>query len=124
MKRHGSMNHIYRLVWSTVTNGWIAVAETTRGRGKGGRRKLVAAALSLTAIAAQAAPTGGQLVSGTGSIRQSGATTTISQTSQNASLNWTGFNIAPQEAVNFVQPSAGAIAVNRIFDTNGTQILG
>ncbi|PFH12288.1 filamentous hemagglutinin family protein [Collimonas sp. PA-H2] len=124
MKRHGSMNHIYRLVWSTVTNGWIAVAETTRGRGKGGRRKLVAAALSLTAIAAQAAPTGGQIVAGSGSIRQSGATTTISQTSQNATLNWSGFNIAPQETVNFVQPSVSAIAVNRIFDTNGTQILG
>ncbi|HWW04671.1 YDG domain-containing protein [Collimonas sp.] len=124
MKRHGSMNHIYRLVWSAVANGWIAVAETTRGRGKGGRRKLVAAALSLTAIAAQAAPTGGQIVAGTGSIRQSGTTTTISQTSQNASLNWSGFNIAPQETVNFVQPSASAIAVNRIFDTSGTQILG
>ena len=124
MKRHGSMNHIYRLVWSTVSNGWIAVAETTRGRGKGGRRKLVAAALSLTAIAAQAAPTDGQIVAGSGSIRQSGATTTISQTSQNATLNWSGFNIAPQETVNFVQPSVSAIAVNRIFDTNGTQILG
>ncbi|WP_211473880.1 YDG domain-containing protein [Collimonas humicola] len=124
MKRHGSMNHIYRLVWSTVTNGWIAVAETTRGRGKGGRRKLVAAALSLTAVAAQAAPTGGQVVAGSGSIRQSGATTTISQTSQNATLNWSGFNIAPQETVNFVQPSVSAIAVNRIFDANGTQILG
>ncbi|WP_217645999.1 YDG domain-containing protein [Collimonas sp. OK307] len=118
------MNHIYRLVWSTVTNGWIAVAETTRGRGKGGRRKLVAAALSLTAIAAQAAPTGGQLVSGAGSIKQSGSTTTINQASQNLSVNWTGFNIAPQETVNFVQPSASAIAVNRVFDTNGTQILG
>ncbi len=124
MKRHGSMNHIYRLVWSAVTNGWVAVAETTRGRGKGGRRKLVAAALSLTAIAAQAAPTGGQLVSGAGSIKQSGSTTTINQASQNLSVNWTGFNIAPQETVNFVQPSASAIAVNRVFDTNGTQILG
>ena len=28
------------------------------------------------------------------------------------------------EIVNFLQPSATAIAVNRIFDTNGTQILG
>ena len=28
------------------------------------------------------------------------------------------------EIVNFFQPSATAIAVNRIFDTNGTQILG
>jgi filamentous hemagglutinin family protein len=51
-------------------------------------------------------------------------TTTINQASQNLSLNWHSFNIAPQETVNFLQPSATAIAVNRIFDTNGTQILG
>lgn len=61
---------------------------------------------------------------GTGSVTQSGATTTINQTSQRLSLNWKSFNIAPSETVNFVQPSAGAIAVNRIFDTRGSQILG
>jgi len=49
MKRHGSMNHIFRLVWSQANNAWVAVAETTRGRGKSSSRKLVAAALSLTA---------------------------------------------------------------------------
>ena len=86
MKRHGSLNHIYRLVWSRVTHCWVAVAETTRARSKGSgksaRRKLVAARLSLAAISftsplALAGPTGGQLVSGTGTISQSGATTTI-----------------------------------------------
>jgi filamentous hemagglutinin family protein len=124
MKRHGSMNHIFRLVWSQVLNGWVAVAEGTRGRGKGSRRKLAAAALSLTALHAQAAPVGGQVISGAGSISQAGAVTTIAQSSQNLSLNWQGFNVAAQETVNFVQPSAAAIAVNRIFDTNGSQILG
>ena len=124
MKRHGSMNHIYRLVWSHVVNGWVAVAETTRGRGKGSRRKLAAAALSLTAIIAQASPTGGHVVAGAGTINQSGSTTTITQGSQDLFLNWATFNIAPQETVNFLQPSASAIAVNRIFDTNGSQILG
>jgi len=124
MKRHGSMNRIYRLVWSQARNAWVAVAETARGRGKGSGRKLVAAALSLCAGMAQATPSGGQVVSGAGSISQSGATTTIRQSSQNLSLNWKSFNIAPQETVSFQQPSASALAVNRIFDTNGTQILG
>ncbi|MDO8436924.1 MAG: filamentous hemagglutinin N-terminal domain-containing protein [Nitrosomonadaceae bacterium] len=87
-------------------------------------RKLTAAALSLSVAFAQAAPDGGQVVSGAGSITQSGATTTINQATQNLSLDWQSFNIAPTETVNFVQPSATAIAVNRIFDTNGTQILG
>ncbi len=124
MKRHGSMNHIFRLVWSHATNGWVAVAETTRGRGKSSSRKLVAAALSLTAIAAQAGPSGGQVTAGTGQITQSGATTTINQASQNLSLNWATFNIGSQETVNFVQPSSSAIAVNRILDPNGSQIFG
>ncbi|TAK62426.1 filamentous hemagglutinin N-terminal domain-containing protein [Methylobacter sp.] len=124
MKRHASMNRVYRLVWSHVHKIWIPVAETSRGRTKGSSRKLFAAALSLTAAVAQAEPIGGQVVSGSGSIEQSGTTTTINQASQNLSVNWQSFNIAPQETVNFQQPSTSAIAVNRIADTNGTQILG
>ena len=64
------------------------------------------------------------MVAGTGNIAQSGNITTITQSSQNLSLNWQSFNIAKSETVNFVQPSASAIAVNRIFDTNGSQIFG
>ncbi|PHV47677.1 hypothetical protein CSQ91_22540 [Janthinobacterium sp. BJB301] len=128
MHRHGSLNHIYRLVWSHVLNAWVAVAETSRGRGKGSRRKLAAAAAAMTALAlggpAQAAPTGGQVVAGTASISQQGNSTTIRQSSQQAALNWNSFNVGANETVNFVQPSAGALAVNRIFDSNGTQILG
>lgn len=40
------------------------------------------------------------------------------------SANWQSFNIAPSETVNFQQPNTAAIAVNRIADTNGTQIFG
>ena len=80
--------------------------------------------LVLTPAYTLGAPISGQFMAGSGSIAQSGATTTITQTSQNASLNWQGFNIAPNETVRFIQPSASAIAVNRIFDVNGTQILG
>jgi len=108
MKRHGSMNHIFRLIWSQVLNAWVAVAETTRGRGKGSRRKLVAAALSLTSAMALAAPDGGQVVTGSGSINQAGATTIINQSSQNLSLTWQHFNVGSGETVDFVQPSASA----------------
>ena len=128
MHRHGSLNHVYRLVWSHVLNAWVAVAETSRGRGKGSRRKLAAAAAAMTALAlgapALAAPTGGQVVAGTASISQQGNSTTIRQSSQQAALNWNSFNVGANETVNFVQPSARALAVNRIFDNNGTQILG
>lgn len=82
------------------------------------------AVLLLGAAAAQAGPVDGQVTSGSGSVAQSGANTTITQSSQNLSLTWKSFNIGAQESVNFLQPSASALAVNRILDTNGSQILG
>lgn len=125
MKRHASMNRVYRLVWSQVLNTWVAVAETARGRGKGGRRlRLLSVALLLGIPTAQAAPQGGQVTSGSGSVVQSGTVTTIQQNSQHLSLNWQSFNVSAQETVNFLQPAANAIAVNRILDSNGSRILG
>ena len=41
-----------------------------------------------------------------------GGTTTIQQTSPTLTLGWRSFNVAPNETVNFVQPSAIALAVN------------
>jgi len=125
MDRHASINRIYRLVWSHVQKAWVAVAETARGRGKKTNRKLLAAtALSAAAQLAHAGPTGGQVTAGNDAIHQSGNATTINQASQNLSLSWRSFNTDAGETVNFVQPSSSAIAVNRIFDTNGTQFMG
>ena len=118
------MNRVYRLVWSQVMQVWVAVAESARGRGKAASRKLMASAILLSAVAAQAAPEGGQVVSGVGSISKSGATTTINQAHQKIALNWQSFNVAGNETVHFIQPSANAIAVNRIYDTNASQIMG
>ena len=73
---------------------------------------------------AYALPAGGVVTSGNGAISQSGAVTTINQSSARLGLNWSSFNIGSAETVNFVQPSASAVAVNRIHDVNGTQILG
>ncbi|WP_436153479.1 YDG domain-containing protein [Polaromonas sp. LjRoot131] len=87
-------------------------------------RKPVTAVLLLGAATAQAGPVDGQVTAGAASISRNGAATTITQSSQNASLNWKSFNVGAQESVNFVQPSASAIAVNRILDTHGSQILG
>jgi filamentous hemagglutinin family protein len=126
MNRHASMNRIFRLVWNESLNSYVPAAETARGRGKSSKHKLIATALSLSAWAgiAQAGPTGGQVTAGSGTITSTGATTTIQQSSQNLALAWQTFNIAPQETVNFLQPNAAAIAVNRIFGANGSTILG
>lgn len=127
MKRHGAMNRIYRLVWNQVTQTWVAVPEVSRGLSKSMCSKLlgVAAIGLLGVFSVQAGgPTGSQVIHGTGTVTQSSGITTINQSSQNLSLNWKSFNVAPTETVKFIQPSASAIAVNRIDDVNGSQILG
>ena len=82
------------------------------------------ATVTATAVAANALPTGGQVTNGSGRLAQHGDTLTVTQQSQNLSLNWQTFNIGSQSTVDFVQPDASAIAVNRIADTNGSQIFG
>jgi filamentous hemagglutinin family protein len=57
-------------------------------------------------------------------VSHSGATTTVKQNSAAMSMSWQSFNIGKAETVNFVQPTVRSIAVNRILDTNGSQILG
>lgn len=78
----------------------------------------------MPAINPSASPSGGRVTAGSGNIGRSGLTTTIDQHSQNLSLNWQSFNIGADSSVNFVQPNAQSIAVNRIADPNGSVILG
>ena len=121
---HASMNRIYRLVWSHVHQTWVAVHERARGKGKSANRRLIASVLLAASHSAMAGPTGGQVTAGNGTINQNGATTTVTQASQNLSLNWQSFNTSSGETVNFVQPSASAIAVNRIGGNSATQFYG
>ncbi|MBI1422434.1 MAG: filamentous hemagglutinin N-terminal domain-containing protein [Gammaproteobacteria bacterium] len=72
----------------------------------------------------QAAPTGGQVVGGSGSISQSGATTTINQASQNMAINWQSYNVNRNETVNYQQPNASSISLNRILSNDGSTIAG
>ena len=122
------MNKIYRLVWNRTQQAWIPVSEISGGLARGGnkssRNKLLVASLTFCSAVAQANPSGGVVTAGTGSIDQTANTTTIHQSSQNLSLNWNSFNIGTKDIVNYIQPSASSIAVNRIIDTNATQILG
>ncbi len=49
---------------------------------------------------------------------------TINQSSNSAILNWAAFDIAAGNSVTFAQPNASAIALNRIFEGNPSQIFG
>ena len=127
------MNHTYRLVWKEAAQRYVPTAESARSRGKGGGRRslkslravILAAALGVTYVGSvDAAPTGGTVVAGQGTISESGTTTTVHQQSQNLSLNWLGFSISPTETVQFVQPSSTAVALNRVIGTDASQIYG
>jgi filamentous hemagglutinin family protein len=51
-------------------------------------------------------------------------TLNINQTSNNAVLNWSSFNIAAGNSVNFKQPSSSSIALNKIYQESPSQIFG
>ena len=124
MNRHASLNLAYRLIWNSLKQMWIPVAETSRGRRKSGAVVLAAGLLSLAGGGAWALPTGGQVSAGTGQIATSGAQLSVTQTSQNLSINWQGFSIGTNESVIFNQPGASAIALNRVTGQNASEILG
>lgn len=61
---------------------------------------------------------------GVASATVSGATLNVDQASDSAVLNWAQFNISSDGVVNFRQPSASAVAVNRIHANDPSRIFG
>jgi filamentous hemagglutinin len=66
----------------------------------------------------------GFVSSGAATATQAGSKLTVNQTSSNVTLNWQSFNISANGTVQFVQPSASAVALNQINDVNPSQIFG
>ncbi len=134
------MNRIFRLVWNEVLGSWVAVSEIAKGRGKRSVRATLLmaplmAALGLTqpAIAGPPVPvstqlpTGGQVTAGSATINavaNAGAVLNIDQSSQRAAINWSTFNLGSAAQVNFNQPNSSASTLNRVLDSNPSQIFG
>jgi filamentous hemagglutinin family protein len=95
-----------------------------RSRTLNRRLALLAAALMLAPQGALANPLGGQVVGGQATIQGQGTSTvTVTQGSQNAIINWYTFNIGAGETTQFVQPNAGAIALNRVTGGQGVSTI-
>ena len=78
---------------------------------------------SLTGV--QANPTGGNIAAGTGNITGQGTSNvTINQASDKLSINWNSFSIGSGEKVQFIQPGASSIALNRVLGNNASAIYG
>lgn len=78
---------------------------------------------SLTGV--QANPAGGSIAAGTGSISGQGTSNvTINQNSDKLSINWNNFSIGSGEKVQFIQPGASSIALNRVLGNSASNIYG
>ena len=71
-----------------------------------------------------ALPSGGNISAGSGTINSQGNNMTINQTSDKLAINWSSYNIGANASVTYVQPNAQAVALNRIFSADPSQIFG
>jgi len=83
---------------------------------------LLATSVTLTS-ALHALPQGEQVQAGTAVFDRSAAGLSI-RTSDRAIINYNSFNIGAGERVNFIQPGAQSITLNRVVEPNPTQIFG
>jgi hypothetical protein len=82
---------------------------------------LVLAASPLAVL--YAAPQGGSIVGGTGSISTNGLSTNITQTTQSMAIDWQSYDVGRNEIVNYLQPNSSSIALNRILGGLASQML-
>lgn len=73
---------------------------------------------------AQELPTNPQVVGGAATVTQSGAQQTVTQGTDRAIVNWGSFSIGADHRVNFVQPGASSVILNRVVGNNPSSILG
>lgn len=132
------MNSIYQSVWNEASGAFVAVSEhasgamknRSSGTGPGGAAApamtslALALALMTTGACAWAGPVGGVVVAGGANIGGAPGSMVITQTTQNAVLNWQSFNVASGESVRFVQPNSNAVALNRVLGSEPSSILG
>ncbi|ENU26337.1 hypothetical protein F992_02410, partial [Acinetobacter modestus] len=141
------MNKVYRTVWNKSLGCWQVTSELTRSHSRGGQSSTVTGhvketktwfqtlrlsllSLALLPISLWAGvsdiqlPTGGNVTVGSAQVSQNNNTLNVHQNSQNVGIQWDSFNIGQNATVNFYQPNTSSIAVNRVLDSNASQIMG
>ena len=74
--------------------------------------------------APNARPMGGQVTAGSASIATTPSTTTITQSTSRAAIDWKSYNIGSQQTVNYQQPSSTSVTLNRVTSSDPSQIAG
>ena len=65
-----------------------------------------------------------QVAAGNASVTTAGNTTTVTQTTNQAVIDWLRFSVASNETVNFVQPTSTSIVLNRVTGNEASVIAG
>ena len=85
---------------------------------------LGSAGLAYAQVPAGALPSGGRVVVGSGQVQQSSNLLIINQSTQRLGMDWQSFNIGSAATVEFRQPGASSIALNRVVGNSGSEIYG
>lgn len=83
-----------------------------------------AAQMASAQIAPGQLPSNGVVAAGQAAIAQQGNQMTVNQSSQSAVIDWQSFNIGANAGVNFAQPNASAVALNRVGGQAPSSIYG
>jgi filamentous hemagglutinin family protein len=75
-------------------------------------------------LRAEQLPSGGKVTAGSASIQSGGNSTTITQTSDRAVINWNNFSVANGNEVIFRQPNQSAATLNRVTGNEQSTIAG
>ncbi|WP_444993987.1 hypothetical protein [Aliikangiella sp. IMCC44359] len=84
----------------------------------------IAANTSAIEASGNSIPTGGRVVAGSGTITQTDLRTLIIQDSSSLFLDWDTFDLGINSQIDFLQPDANSVALNRILDQNPSEIHG
>ena len=127
------MNHHYRIVWSQVSNTWIAVSELSKGHGKSAAaRKRVFGALATLGLSALSLassaldlPAGAQVTAGAATVQTlAKGAMVVNQSTQRAVIKWNDFSIGQGKQINFAQPNTSAATLNVVTGGNASAIAG
>mgnify|MGYP006270888411 CR=1 FL=1 len=82
----------------------------------------------LPPVRSDSLPQNGQVTAGAASIATSGTADapalSITQTSQRAAISWSSFNLGSNATINFSQPDASSVTLNRVQSSDASQIFG
>jgi mucin-19 len=95
------------------------------GHGVAFTQLALLAGTMLNALPALANPSGAQVIAGEVKVMSSvPGTLNIHQGTDKAIIHWQQFSIANGESVNFIQPSLGSVALNRVLGKDPSAIFG